>query len=532
MIERGMVAVGDWEVVETNPFDDADGRADRAVVERVRLSVDRHGLLPSGGTVIVGVSGGPDSLCLLHVLCRLAVAYGVGLHVAHLNHRIRGPEADADAAFVADLAATWGLPCTVEARDVPALAREGKLALEEAARQARYTFLAAVAARLGSRTVAVAHNADDQVESVIMHLLRGSGLAGLRGMLPLADYCLLGEAAGGQPGLSLVRPLLEVPRADVEAYCAAHGLKPRFDRSNLDTTYHRNRLRHELIPYLESYNPNISEVIRRTALVIRDDYELLRGELARVWPAVVRGEGAGAILFDLAAWRSLPRSLQRATLREAVHRLRRSLRNINFIHVENALAVLLEGETGDRATLPQGLLATLGYDSFSVAAEESSRFPPPDHPLLLSKEPLPVSVPGSTILPGGEWALEAEILAAPPAFDPAAFGPWEAYLDFGAVAAPRLRCRRPGDRFQPLGMGGLGKRLGEFMINEKIPAAWRDHIPLLVSGERIAWVCGYRPDERARIGASTEKILHLRFRRTEIPDESRGTPCSQPRNLV
>jgi tRNA(Ile)-lysidine synthase len=497
--------VEDWEIVGTNPLDGA-------VLERARLLIDRHSLLPPGEVVIVGVSGGPDSLCLLHVLRRLAAAYSVELHVAHLNHQIRGPEADADAAFVADLASSWGLPCTVERRDVPALARERRLALEEAARQARYAFLAAVAARLGSRTIAVAHNADDQVESVIMHWLRGSGLAGLRGMLPLtplADY-RLAQAAEGQPILSLIRPLLEVPRSAVEAYCAAQGLEPRFDRSNLDTTYYRNRLRHELIPYLESYNPNIRQVVQRTAQVIRDDYELLRRELARVWPAVVRSEGAEAVLFDLAAWRSLSKALQRATLREAVHRLRRSLRNIDFIHIENALAVLLNGETGDRATLPQGLLATLSYDSFSVAGE-SSRPAPPDHPLLLSEEPLPISIPGSTPLPGGEWVLETEIL---PACDPAEAAPWEAYLDYSAVAAPYLRCRRPGDCFQPLGMGGRGKRLGEFMINEKIPATWRDHIPLLVSGERIVWVCGYRPDERARVRAGTEKVLHLRFQRS------------------
>lgn len=495
--------------------------SDRDVVERVRLVIERHGLLPTGETVVVGVSGGPDSLCLLHVLLRLADAYGVGLHVAHLNHRIRGADADADAAFVSELAAFWGLPCTVEALDVPALARSKKLALEEAARRVRYAFLSEVALRLGSHTIAVAHNADDQVESVVMHCLRGSGLAGLRGMLPLTrltDYRLLDDltapqTAEARSGLSLVRPLLEVPRADVEAYCAAHGLKPRFDLSNLDTTYYRNRLRHELIPYLESYNPNIRQVIRRTAQVFTDDYELLRREMELAWAGVVRSERAGLVVFDRAAWRSLPRSLQRATLREAVHRLRRSLRDINFVHIEDALSVLLEGETGSRATLPQGLLATLSYDCF-VVADETHRSPLPDWPLLLDEEPLPVAVPGLTPLPGGEWLLEAEILATSPALCPAEADPWEAYLDYDAATCPYLRRRQTGDRFQPLGLGGGSKRLSEFMTNEKIPACWRDYVPLLLSGGRIAWVCGYRPDERARVSASTQKILHLRFRRS------------------
>ncbi len=169
-----------------------------SLVKQIQQAIERYDLLPHGEPVVVGVSGGPDSLCLLHVLRRLADDYGLTLHVAHLNHQIRGPEADADATFVADLAAEWGLACTVVARDVPSLARRHGLAIEEAARQARYTFLAGVAGQVGSRTVAVGHNADDQAETVLMHFLRGAGPAGLRGMLPLTpltDYRLLAQIA-------------------------------------------------------------------------------------------------------------------------------------------------------------------------------------------------------------------------------------------------------------------------------------------------------------------------------------------------
>jgi tRNA(Ile)-lysidine synthase len=491
------------------------------VLERVQRTVEAHALLPPGEVVVIGVSGGPDSLCLLHVLHRLASLYHITLHVAHLDHQIRGAEAEADAAFVADLAAAWGLPCTIVARDVPAIARARKLALEEAARRVRYVFLAEVAARVGSHTVAVAHNADDQVESVVMHWLRGSGLAGLRGMLPLTPlghYRLLDQLPGGErrtiESVRLIRPLLEVTRLEVESYCATHRLQPRFDRSNLDTTYYRNRLRHELLPYLERYNPNIQEVIRRMARVIADDYDLLRREMERAWPEVVLSAGAEAITFDLAGWRALPRALQRATLREAVHRLRRSLRDIDFVHIENALAVLLTGETGAQATLPQGLTATLSYETFQIA-DEDYEGPRPDLPLLFSEEPLPLAIPGVTLLPGSAWCLEAKVLdrAAVDEALLASTAPWEAYLDYGAAPALRLRTRRPGDRFQPLGMGGRGKRLNEFMINEKIPAAWRDAIPLLVSGDCIVWVCGYRPDERARVTAATAEVLYLRFLR-------------------
>ncbi len=508
---------------------------------RVRRTIERHRLVMPGETVVVGVSGGPDSLCLLHVLRRLAPEFSLSLHVAHLNHQMRGVEADADAAFVAALASDWSLPATIESADVPELARLYKLAPEEAARRARYNFLAQVAGQVGARTMAVGHNADDQTETVLMHWLRGSGLAGLRGMLPatpMGDLRLeigdgrvesgewrvesgdgispgLPARAGNIPSLTLIRPLLEISRADIEAYCARHNLQPRFDRSNLDTTYFRNRLRHELIPYLETYNVNIREVLRRSASVMAADYELLRQQLEVTWGQVVRAESDQEVVFDLAAWRALSLALKRSTLREAIHRLRRALRNIDFVHVENAVEIVTDGETGAQATLPQGLMLTISYDSFTVADQDYRVLP--DLPLLLSGEQLPVALPGRTQLPGTDWLLRVEILPRSALSDRAlvtAQG-WEVYLDSEAVGSSCvLRPRRPGDRFCPLGMGGRSKRVNEFMINEKIPAPWREHIPLLVNGEeRIVWVCGWRPDERACVTDSTQQVVWLRFER-------------------
>ena len=486
-----------------------------SLVKQVRQTIECYDLLPRGEPVVVGVSGGPDSLCLLHVLRQLAGDYDLALHVAHLNHQIRGAEADADAAFVAALAAEWGLPCTVATRDVPTLARQPKLAVEEAARQVRYTFLAEVAGQVGSRTVAVGHNAGDQAETVLMHFLRGAGLAGLRGMLPrtpLSDYRLL----EGQTGvaLSLVRPLLETPRTEIETYCAEHGLQPRFDRSNLDTTYFRNRLRHELIPYLETYRPNVREVIRRTARVAVDDYALLREVLEEAWVKVARAAKDEAIILDLAGWRALPLSLQRATLREAVHRLRRNLRNISFCHIEDAVTVAREKATGAVASLPQGLRLTIGYEALTVSGEDY-RPVPLDWPALLVSD-LPLNLPGCTPLPGpAGWQVEARWLlpeALPPDWltNP---DPWQAFLDARAAGEGlALRRRRPGDRFQPQGMAGRSKSLSDFLINTKVPAAWRDWVPLLVSGDdRILWVAGWRLGERARVTPKTERVLHLRF---------------------
>ena len=524
------------------------------VLDRVRQTIEQNHLLSPGDVVVVGVSGGPDSLCLLHILCRLSNHhvpagttkdenvgqdgippyagihfrsrdYDLALHVAHLHHGLRGAEADADAEFVRSLAADWNLPCTIEGADVPALAREYRLAVEEAARRARYSFLSQVARAVGTRTIAVGHNADDQAETVLMHWLRGSGLAGLHGMLPLTplgDYRLLDETPMAQspnPSLRLIRPLLEITRADIKAYCELYGLEPRFDRSNLDTTYFRNWLRHKVIPLLARHNPNVREVIRRSARVIADDHALLRSLLEDCWPRVVMDETDRGIVFDLAAWRALPTSLQRSTLRKAIHRLRRSLRNINFVHVENALLVARDGTTGNQSTLPRGLILTVGYDRFTVA-EAGAKEPLPNWPLLPAEvAPLVVKVPGVTPLPESGWTLEARVLGRadlPPGWE-ANPDPWCAFLDAQVVGRSlQLQTRRAGDRFQPQGMEGRTVNLADFLTNQKVPRAVRDRLPLVVRQGDIFWVCGQRIDERACVRNATARVLVMRFLRGRV----------------
>ncbi len=489
------------------------------VLTQVRRTIETYGLLAPNDAVVVGVSGGPDSLCLLHVLVRLREAYGLRLHVAHLNHGARGADSDADAEFVAALTARWGLPLTIEKQDVPALARAHKLAFEETARRVRYAFLARVAVEIGAAKIAVGHNADDQAETVLMHFLRGSGPAGLRGMLPatpITDYRLINQPTNqltNQP-TTIIRPLLETARADIEAYCAEHGLEPRFDLSNLDTTYFRNRLRHELLPLLETYNPNIRARLCHTAAVVAADYELLAELRERAWAQVVREEHEKTIILDRAGWRALPVALQRAILRRAAYDLRRSLRDVDFVHVENARLVGLHGETGAQATLPMGLTLTVGYETLSIG-DIGDAGPPPDEPLLWSIEPLPVQIPGATPLPQSEWVLQAEMLEQWDAAQIAANAdPWTGYFDADALSGPlMLRTRRRGDRFRPQGMAGHSVKLSAFLINVKVPRAWRAHVPLLAAGEQIAWVCGRRIGEDFAVGPQARRVARLWFER-------------------
>ncbi len=498
----------------------------------VMAAVHEHRLFSAGMPLVVGVSGGADSVCLLHVLRQLPADLAPDVHVAHLHHGLRGAAADADAAFVAELADRWGLPYTV--RRVDLSVHPGN-STEEAARRARYTFLGEVARAVGAVTVAVAHNADDQVETILMHFLRGSGLAGLRGMRPhsplprapwgravVDDDLLPPSVAPDGPAMSLVRPLLEVPRADIEAYCAQHGLQPRTDLSNTDPAFFRNRLRHVLLPQLETYNPGVRAALRRTARVLADDYQVLRQVLAVAWPQVVQHFDATAVTLVLAPWRALPTAVQRSVLREAIHHLRPGLRDVGFDHVETARQLLVDAActTGQRATLPRGLLLTVGYTTATITAQPG--ISPAHAGPQLTVAPLALVVPGVTPLPGTAWTLHSTVCAAAdlPADWQSNPDPWRAFLDADVVGPqPFLRVREPQDRFQPLGLGGHHSLVHAFMINHKLPAALRARWPLLHGQNGLAWLIGLRIDERARVRPETTHALIVRvMSETEAED--------------
>jgi tRNA(Ile)-lysidine synthase len=503
------------------------------LLARVRRYASRYGLLLPGQIVVVGVSGGPDSLALLHLLRGLSPEMRLNLHVAHLDHGLRGASSEEDARFVADLAASWGLPCSIGQADVRSMA--GGRSLEEAARLARYRFLAEVAARIGvsggpapvsgqAPAIAVGHNLDDQAETVLMHFLRGTGVAGLRGMLPrtpLSDYRLGMESEGqGDGEFWLVRPLLGIPRSEIETYCARHGLEPRFDRSNEDLTIYRNRLRHELLPLLEKHNPAIRRILAHTAEVMAGSEEILRAGLRAAWQEIALPGDEDEVLFDLARWRALPLGLQRAALREAIHRLRNTLRDIHWDHVERAVWLAREGKTGQSATLPAGLMLHVGYRCLRVAADGTPWRP--DVPLVQNE--IELTAPGVTSL-GGGWRVIVRLEKGSQSLlemvsdtdrgpHGSAGGSWEAWLDEEAVG-PRLvlRPRRPGDRFLPQGLAGHSVALHEFMINQKIPRDARAGWPLLEGSRGLAWICGLRVDERAVVRADSRRVWHVRLER-------------------
>ncbi|MDP2728159.1 MAG: tRNA lysidine(34) synthetase TilS [Dehalococcoidia bacterium] len=471
------------------------------LAERVLAFIREHHMFAEGDLLLVGVSGGPDSICLLHSLLEIREALGIRLHVAHLDHALR-PDSAADARFVAELAAKWGLPCTIERRDVEEFRAHYHLSLEEAGRQVRYAFFGRLARELGAVGVAVGHTADDQVETILLHWLRGAGMAGLRGMQPITRYRI--PRSGEQ--INIFHPLLSVRRSETEAYCAALGLQPRADPSNLSLRYMRNRIRFRLLPILESYNSNIREGLLRTARIVGRDYAFLEGRVAEAWPRVA-SEGPGLVTLDIAAALALPPAILYHLLRRAVEKVAGSAAGLEWVHLEE-MAAALKKPAGTALTLPNGLLLAVGYGDCTISVGQIPC------PLPMIAGHVLLSIPGETRFSG--WHVQAQVEEEGPFV--LEEDPWGAVLDL-EQAGPRLRVRRrrAGDRFQPLGMT-QEKRLQDFLVDAKVPRSWRSRVPLIVSPSQIVWVAGWRIDDRVKVTQNTRRALRLRF--TLVPKAS------------
>lgn len=456
--------------------------------------------------LVVGFSGGPDSLALLHLLVKGQLHAPSRVVVGHLNHRLRS-SATAEAELVAQRCEQWALQCQIGEVDVGALAQREGLTVEEAARLARYRFLAQVALDVDSRHVVVGHTADDQSETVLMHFVRGSGLTGLRGMAPDSKL-------HGYPGIRLLRPLLNVRRDEVLAYCRAHGLEPIYDPSNKDLTFFRNRLRHELLPLLEEYNPQIREHLLRTADVVRADVAFLESKTEDALESLIHSQDEQFTRMDLERWRQLPLSLRRRTLRRAVWQLRKSVRDVGFAPLEQARRVAEQGPVGAKSGLPGNLVLEVEYDALRLYDPRGNwqERAPQVSPYALMKLP----VPGSVGLENG-WQLQTTVRAAhgvgDQMDDP---DPWLEYVDAATASNLVIRTRQTGERMQPLGMDGNSTKIADLMINDKLPARLRDGWPIVANAQHAVWVVGIRVDHRVRILDQTRRVIQLRC----VPESS------------
>jgi tRNA(Ile)-lysidine synthase len=480
------------------PTAPASSRFGQRLERRVLRYVQRHGLFSDGQQVLLAVSGGPDSTALLAILAHLSAsgALGLGLTVAHFDHGLRRrSERQAERAAVSELATRLGLPLVVGEGDVRAHARRRRLSREEAARELRYRFLAEEAESLGIGTVATGHTADDQAETVLLHLIRGSGLAGLAGMRPGSSWPF-----GGHQGLLLARPLLDVIRQETERYCREEGLTPCLDVTNLLLEPLRNRVRHELIPLLRRYNPKIEAALLRLASAAAADAAYLEETAGGIWSALATRE-EGSVSLPRREVSTLSLALQRRLLQAAGRHLLGADRQIEAVHVQAMLETLAK-RGGGRLSRPGGLSFLVDRESvrLSFCTGEAVEAKP-----ILET---PLNIPGRTVV--GDWTVQAEVLPAGRA--EVGGDPNQALLDAEAVGeALVVRSRRRGDRFRPLGLGGE-KKLQDHLVDAKVPRHQRDAVPLVCAPWGIAWVVGHRIDERAKVREGTSRVLRLRFR--------------------
>ena len=467
----------------------------------------RWSLLSPWDPVLVAVSGGPDSLSLLHALHEASRDRRVGdVQAAHLDHGLRGEESAREAAWVAAWCEERGIACHVERADVGALANAKKVSKQQAAREARYEFLERVAARIGATRIATGHTQDDQIETVLLNVLRGAGLDGLRG---------IPEKRG-----PFVRPLLGVSRAEIEAYCLRHRLAARRDPSNLSAeAYTRNKVRLELLPQLaREYNPAVGAALLRLSEIATRDVDYLRTQAEAALVDVTRERNPSRLVLDHAALRRLHPALLRHVLRAAITSVRGTSSGITQQHVESlahaierwyyqSFGLMLPAPFCKADLLPPTLTLSRGLIT---------------HPALEFSLPLPV--PGVGRLPEIGWTIRAAFAETDVTPDQ-----FLASLDADAVDYDSLIVRtwRHGDRIAPLGMGGHHKKLSDIFGSAKVPREERYQTPIVADDGGPLWLVGHTVAERARTTPATRRRLFLQADRRDLPREGLSAPAAE-----
>ena len=449
----------------------------------------RYIMLRQGARVGVAVSGGADSVCLLHALAELAPRWGASLSVLHLNHRLRGEESDRDEQFVRELAARLGLPATVRNWECPPAGGSESANLEEAAREARLAFFSDTIASGALDLVATGHTKSDQAETVLFRFLRGAGTAGLAGIRPVTST-------------GLVRPLLAVDRAEVEAFLTERGIAWRDDATNASPRFARNRIRHTLLPQLaREWNPAIADALADTADWALAEESYWEAEIARL-ETLIAPDAERALLIRCQDLQEQPVAAARRLVRRAIERVKGDLRGVDFQHVSAILnlAAITEGH---------GRLQAPGIDV--IRSLDWLRFAPAGSLLRQHRTyRFPAPVPGSIELPGSRGSIHLELIEKSTS-DDRVYNSSTDWLDWRKLSGPlELRNWRPGDQYQPEGKSGEVK-IKTLFLEERIPLWERGRWPVLLDGELIVWARRFGPAVRFAAGDGARTVLTIRY---------------------
>ncbi len=470
---------------------------EKKILHTVRETLSAHRMFSRGDSVLVAVSGGPDSVALAHVLLTLTKEYSLRPAIAHLNHCLRGPDSDRDAEFVNALARQLGVPVYAERKDVLAFQRSRRLSLEEAGRKVRYDFYDAVAARYGFNKIALGHHSDDNAELMLINLLRGSGPLGLSGIAPVR-------------GDKIVRPLIRLRRSEIIDYLAEKKLPYVTDASNTDPAFRRNKIRHHLIPQLQTgYNPKIIETLNRLGEIIRAEDQWLDEALEPVFKQCISSRADRKISLALDDFNRLAWAVKRRVIRKAILSVKKDLKRISLLHVDAVLHLVEKGRVTGRLNLPDGVLVERNPVELTVTRRKNIknnndcnilRTDPTDYQYT-------ISATGTLFIKEAGVSITLFEMDADDLPDFRETGAHIAFFDLDRLWFPLLvRNLRPGDRFSPLGVNGTQK-IKKYFINRKIPAVERKKCPLLLSGGNIVWIAGHRIGNAAKVSRQTRRVL-------------------------
>ena len=474
------------------------------MLKSLAQELTHEGLLNKNDTVVVGVSGGPDSMALLHLLLDLnrRLGWELHLHVAHLDHQLRRDDAQHDAAFVQAASDSLSLPCTIDSRDIGALGKAQTLGIEETGRQERYAFFERVCLQVGAKVIALGHHADDNAETILQRILRGTGVRGLVGIRRT-------RALSPGSDIRVIRPLLRITRDVLHAYLADTGIAYRADPSNATNEPLRNRLRNKVIPLLiEEVNPQVRDALTRLGEQAEWVEEYLRETVERTFETLIISRTDQVLTLNAEALGRKSRIVQSEIIRLAYRSFGLGEQDLGFAHLVSALDLIADPASGRQTKLPGGMTIEKRYHQLIVSL-------PTDEPRETISPEIAIHLPGHTVLPIRRLEIDCTIREIDAEEVPRLRrlgGRMEEFVNFDAVHPPLVvRTRRPGDRFLPLGAPG-SKKLSDFLIDNKVTPKERARVAVLCDQLGPIWIIGHRLDDRVKLTALTRRILHLRAR--------------------
>lgn len=469
------------------------------LIKKVIKTIKNYEMIEEGDKIILAVSGGPDSICLLDILNQIKVQLNISLIVAHVHHSIRGKEANIEARFVRLKSCHLKLPFEQLTVSVPEIAREKNLSIEQAGRIVRYQFFQKLLRKFQAQKIALGHHADDQVETMLMRIIRGCGLRGLRGIPPKRGC--------------FIRPLIECTRAEIEAYCKRRNISYCLDSSNKEPKYLRNKIRQQLIPLLKKeYNPALSKNLLQLQTIINDEFDFWEEITDNYYVKTLKKKTNNNIILDISKLREFPTGIQRLIIRRTLRHLKMFLEDIQFNHIE-AIRLLSLDERGEKnLELPGRIKVTKSYQDliFGVTdnmliGERKKILPLFEQELALDQENEITNLNIKIIIKLYECKnidFEKKVYKV---------NKNETYLDYDLLHFPlKIRNRRPGDRFQPLN-SNFFKKVKSYFIDQKIARHKRDQIGLVVdNSNRIVWIAGFHTDNRFKVTNKTKRVLYLK----------------------